>query len=372
MQTGRGEEMGTEYLVYTPLSTSDSQQHRGRDIAFFGLMAVMSILALLYLAYSPSLDDWFYSFMATAFFSALLVLSLYGLALSSGAVKAENPVEATRNLVESITEEAVVFRRPVRYWIGYIEVVGYYSTYRNYRGIARSRYDSMKREIKVREGEGDRIPLDRQLLSNYLVLVAPNGEGYIRLPAVRIMERKTRNVLIAFIPQIREYTPQETTIKVSSRSGDEGKAVVRIEGNKITGELHYTSKKKSRALRLELVTQYEQIPVFKSWKTPVSRRLEKAKTIAETRTPGIARIDYSLDPPKPVAIIVEESPNKLSLIKVLDPEYVKRVLEELKIHTGGTLVYGYAKAKNQLRLVLDIPLHEDIAARKNIEIKPKH
>ncbi len=263
------------------------------------------------------------------------------------ARKAEK-AKAVVGLISGINDDVIVFKRPVEYSIGYIETAGYWYS------SGRSRHYRYKTDYSiVDKGSTDRIDLKPLLKKGYSILADRTGDGYMLLPAVMIEEPEYHGVGIVLIPWINKFQEFEASLNVYYQAGDMGSASLRVSGDKLSGSINYARKAKSRKLRLELEGVYENAPVL--------GKITRTVRIKTLKNPGGESVEYPLNPPQQLALVMAGSINPYRIILA-----AKKAGADL----GKVIIYGYSRGRYYLKLVLDLPFKKDVIDRREIVLRP--
>ncbi len=255
-------------------------------------------------------------------------------------------INIIKDLILEISSNGVTFTKPVNYAIGYIVSTG------KWVSTGRSSYYKYSLEFNIIESRtGSHIDFKPGFLENYSILTHLSGDGYIKLPAIRIDEPELDKAFIVLIPVVREYTGNNISLNIMHSSGDYGYLELRVDKDVLKGVLNYAKKNKARMLRVELIGEIKDIPNYEE--------LRISKRIIHLKQQGSININYNLNPVKPLALIL--TTQKITPLRITS--ITKNILET-------PMIYGYSDFNTKIKLVLDLPLRKDIIKEAEINLKP--
>ncbi len=152
------------------------------------------------------------------------------------------------SIVAGVTDEYVVFKKPVRGRKGYIVSNGSWTLA---AGESRAyRYNTEFEEYG--SFEGDKVEIRDLVMNGYTYAVNRKGTGYVKLPGVLIEEPEYKDVIIGLIPSDLNYSMKPLTLTAKSDSGDTATANIRVENGVLKADVSF-ARKKAREARLDIV-----------------------------------------------------------------------------------------------------------------------
>ncbi len=152
------------------------------------------------------------------------------------------------NIVAEVTDEYIVFKKPVRGRKGYIVSNGSWALA---AGKTRAyRYNS---EFEDHGSfEGDKVEIRDLVMNGYTYAVNRKGTGYVKLPGVLIEDPEYRDVVIGLIPTDLKYGMEPLALTAKSNTGDMATANIRVENGVLRADVSF-AKRKASSVMLDIV-----------------------------------------------------------------------------------------------------------------------
>ncbi|EHR78842.1 hypothetical protein OCC_00302 [Thermococcus litoralis DSM 5473] len=259
----------------------------------------------------------------TAFIGLWFGLTLFAFYRTKRSLK---KVEELERLI-SVSGYELRFSTPVQAEVGYFHASGYWSS----SGKSRS-YHVFRNFLKESETTLSSLKFENK---PFLLAIAQDGEGEVRLPGIRILNETLQGALILYAKPSYKFSFPVESFSVSYE-GDFAEARIEETENGFRVSVSANLSKAKRA-KVELISRGERAV---------------KELIGDTKNIGVFEKEFLNEPLVIVGHYDQISP-----------------LEILKAGKFGRIISGHGKFI--LRLALDIPFRPDIKEEIEFEVIPK-
>ncbi len=301
--------------------TGDELEVRAHEstlkLALLTLIVILTDVAIAYAAATGSIGSQENFIVAVIAASAMTLLAV-GMLYS--AVKYKLALQRLKSMIVKASLSEIVFKHELDY------SVGHFVTLTCWRGrrTRRASLNVHSEFFTTVSGRGRKARIPEEVLRDYAIAVDEYGNGYVKLPAVRLDD----GYLILLIPSDTEYEGSKETLTL--RCGGcvtEAEVVVDRDGLEATLK-QGTASDLNEEVELQLIARYEYR----------DRQYAIGKMLIRVTCGCLERTRVSLNPPtKPLAIMTHEDlATPSELVKALQ----LRNAEEPPYMYGGGINYA--------------------------------